>query len=38
MYYAKKYPEEMAVSPGCEIILILAYLDAISIDHRIITN
>ena len=31
MYYAKKYPEEMAVSPGCEIIvlLILAYLDAI---------
>ena len=35
MYYAKKYPEEMAVSPGCEII---AYLDAISIDHRIITN
>ena len=40
MYYAKKDPEEMAVSPGCEIIvlLILAYLDAISIDHRIITN
>ena len=28
----QKYPEEMAVSPGCEIIvlLILAYLDAIS--------
>ena len=39
MYYAKKYPEEMAVSPGCEIIvLLIAYLDAISIDHRIITN
>lgn len=40
MYYAKKYPEEMAVSPGCEIIVLLklAYLDAISIDHRIITN
>lgn len=32
----------MAVSPGCEIILflilILACLDAISIDHKIITN
>ena len=30
----------MAVSPGREIILflILACLDAISIDHRIITN
>ena len=30
----------MAVSPGCEIILflILECLDAISIDHKIITN